>query len=137
MITFVRFRVAGAEYALPVEHVREVRSAAGITPLPEPQPGVVGLLHRGNDSLTVLSVFASGAGASASANGDQVLIVDDGNGEFAVLVDEVAAVRSVENDARRPAPLGQHRAVVSGLVEIDGTPVLILDVAALGERLIR
>lgn len=41
----LRFQLAGATYALPVEHVREIVRAVAVTPLPGAPPVVVGLIN--------------------------------------------------------------------------------------------
>jgi chemotaxis signal transduction protein len=124
--TLVRFR-AGADYAVPVEQVNEVRSAAELTPLPEPRAGVAGLMHRDGDALSVLSLLAP--------DGGHIVVLDADGLTFGLLVDEVVGVHTVEDDAVGPPPSGQDRVVVSGVWDDQGTLVLVLDVAALGAKL--
>ena len=51
--TVVCFRAGEGDYAVPVEHVREVRAGDRLLPLPAPRPGVVGLLR------TLASAFSA------------------------------------------------------------------------------
>lgn len=123
MKTLVQFRSAQATYALPVEHVTEVRSSADMTPLPAPRPGVAGLVPRADGALTVLSVLGDA--------GDHVIVVEDDAMTFGLLVEEVTAVVRVEDDRIGPPPQGQRGGAVAGVIHEEGQLVLVLDAAAL------
>jgi chemotaxis signal transduction protein len=127
MTTVVRFRVPTGEYALPVEHVVEVRSSGGITPLPEPRPGIVGLLRQDDDALTVLSILGE--------PGDHVIVIDEGGVTFGLLVEEVTRVHAVADDQIGPPPPGQDGTMVSGVLVGEDGLVLLLDCVALRGRL--
>ena len=45
MTTVVSFRSGGQDWAVPIERVQRVLGARGLLPLPDPRPGVAGLLH--------------------------------------------------------------------------------------------
>jgi len=70
MTSMVRFRTGDSEYAVLISHTREVRSAEGIVPMPSAIAGVVGLLARDDEALTVTSLLGSG--------GHHVLVLDPG-----------------------------------------------------------
>ncbi|MEA3018641.1 MAG: purine-binding chemotaxis protein CheW [Actinomycetota bacterium] len=127
MTTVVRFRAPAGSYALPVEHVTEVRSAAELTPLPEPRAGVAGLMRRAGDALTVLSVLGE--------PGAHIIVIDEGGLTFGLLVAEVTGVHTVADDQISPPPPGQDRVTVAGVLAADDGLVLLLDSAALRERL--
>lgn len=119
----MRFRCSDTSYALFVEQVTEIRSAADMTPLPVPRAGVAGLVPRVDDSLTVLSVLGD--------SGSHVVVVDDSTVTFGLLVDEVTEVARVDESAIGPPPHGQAEGVVSGVLHDEGELVLLLDAAAL------
>ncbi len=123
MTTLVRFRAAATAYALPVEHVTEVRSAADVTALPAPRVGVAGLVARAEGALTVLSVLGN--------SGSHVIVVDEGRLTFGLLVDEVTEVVRVDDARIGPPPKGQAGDAVSGVIHDEGELVLVLDAAAL------
>jgi purine-binding chemotaxis protein CheW len=125
--TVVRFRAPSGDYAVPVEHVREVRSAAELTPLPEPMTGVAGLMEREGDALSVLSLLAP--------DGGHILVLGAGELLFGLLVEEVVGVHTVDDADVGPPPTGQDRVVVSGVLNDDGALVLVLDVDALAAKL--
>ena len=127
MTTLVRFRAPSGEYALPVDRVTEVRSAADLTPLPTPREGVAGLMRRGDDAVTVLSVLGS--------PGEHVIELDDGGLTFGLLVSQVLGVVSVTDEELGPPPSGQDRTTVSGVITGEDGIVLVLDCAALRGRL--
>ena len=127
MKAIVRFRATDGEYALPVEVVTEVRSAAELTPLPAPRAGVAGLMMHGGDALPVLAVLGE--------LGRHVLVIRASDVQFGLLVDEVIGVERVEDDLIGPPPRGQDRDSVTGVLVAEGNLVLLLDPVALGARL--
>jgi chemotaxis signal transduction protein len=124
--TMVRFRSGGATYVVPVESTLGVRAADGIVPLPEPRPDVVGVLP-GHPPLTVLA----GLGAGRA----HVLVLTTESGQYGLFVDEVFGLSRVDEARIGPAPAGQDRSLVSGMVEDAGELVLVADPVALAARL--
>jgi chemotaxis signal transduction protein len=127
VITLVRFRASDRTYALPVEHVTEVRSAADVTSLPTPKAGVAGLVPRAGGALTVLSVLGD--------SGSHVIVVAEGQLTFGLLVDEVTEVVRVDDERVGPPPAGQAGGAVTGVIQDDAGMVLVLDAAALAGTL--
>jgi chemotaxis signal transduction protein len=127
MRTIVRFRTAEGDYAVPVEQVLEVRSRAGLSPLPAPLPGVAGLMRRDNGALPVLTVLGPG--------GHHVVIVENGPLSFGLLVEEVTGVLQVDETQISAPPPGQHQPLVSGVLHGDEGLVMLLDVDALAGKL--
>ena len=123
----MRFRAPAGEYGLPVEHVTEVRSAADLTPLPEPRPGVAGLMRRGDEAISVLSLLGE--------PGEHIIVIEDGGLTFGLLATEVTGVQAVADASIGPPPPGQDGATVSGVLAEDGGLVLLLDCASLRRRL--
>jgi chemotaxis signal transduction protein len=107
----VAFRSGGQDYAVAVERVQRVLGATGLVPLPDPRPGVAGLLRHGGDTVTVLSPFGAERG--------QVLVLDHGGTVVGLLVDEVTGIDRVEDPAVGPAPAGQRSPLVAGVLNRD------------------
>jgi chemotaxis signal transduction protein len=126
MTTLVRFRAPSGQYALPIDRVTEVRSSTDLTPLPTPRDGVAGLLRRGEDAVTVLSVLGS--------PGDHVIVLDEDGLTFGLLVSEVTGVQTVGEGDVGPPPTGQRDATVAGVLAGEQL-VLVLDPGALREHL--
>jgi chemotaxis signal transduction protein len=100
-----------------------VLGARGLLALPDPRPGVAGLLYRDGSTVTVVS--------PPGAERGQVLVLDgDGDGtSIGLLVDEVVGIERVAQEAAAP-PAGQRSPLVAGVLA--GTrPLLLLDVGAL------
>lgn len=129
MRSVVRFRTHDGEYAVPVEHAREVLASVGLTPLPAPRPGVAGLLERDGVAITVLSALGGGR--------EHVLVLDAGDRPFGLLVEEVMGVDPIEEAMLAPPPSGQEDPVISGVLDTGKGIVLLVDVANLAGRLDR
>ncbi|MCW2546389.1 MAG: hypothetical protein JWN96_849 [Mycobacterium sp.] len=124
----VRFRTGDGEFAITVDHVLEVRRTTGLVPMPSPGPGVVGLLPRATDTLTVLTLLGSGR--------EHVLVIDAGKGLFGLLVEEVSGILSIDEREVEPAPRGQSSDLVSGLIRTGDGVVLLIDAHALERRVV-
>jgi chemotaxis signal transduction protein len=116
----VVFRAGGRDYAVAIEQVRRVLAATGLAPLPDPLPGVAGLLRHDGATLTVVAPLGSDDG------GGQVLVLDHGGGAIGLLVDEVTGIRQVEEGSIGPPPEGQRAALVTGVVAAAGGGGLLL-----------
>jgi purine-binding chemotaxis protein CheW len=127
MKTFVTFRTGAGHFAVDVDHSREVTTATGVTPLPAPRDGVVGILPRSEGALTVVRLLGAGDG--------RVLVLEAGGRTAGLLVESVTGVVSVDESAIGPAPDGQVRQLVTGVLETDDGVLLVIDAAAVLERL--
>ncbi len=124
MRTIVRFHTSEGDYAVPVEQVREVRSATGLAPLPAPLPGVAGLMHRGdNGALPVLAILG--------IHGQHVVVIEKYPLSFGLLVEEVTGVLQVDDAKIGAPPPGQLRPLVSGVLNDEEGMVRLRDVDAL------
>ena len=122
MTTVVSFRTGGQDWAVALERVQRVLGARSLLPLPDPKPGVAGLLHRDGQTVTVVSPLGGGQSG-------QVLMLDDGGTSIGLLVDEVVGIDRVHDEAG-PPPAGQRSPLVAGVLP-GPRPLLLLDVGAL------
>lgn len=127
MRSFVRFRAGAGMFMAAVESVAEVAGASGLQPLPCSQPHVAGLLDRGGEIITVLSVLESQA--------PYVVVMESREGTFGLLVSEVLGVVSVEESELGGPPLGQEMDFVTGTLRTEAGPQLLLDANVLWARL--
>jgi chemotaxis signal transduction protein len=95
--------------------------------LPDPVDDVTGLLP-GDPTLTVISPLGAG--------GSRMLVVETGEATFGLLVDEVTGLRKIQEAEIRSAPRGQDGSLVSGTLDPDDGPLLlVIDPVALAARL--
>ncbi len=129
MMTLVHFATPMGEWAVPIDRVHEVRLADGIAPLPVPRPGIAGVLRRGYEVLTVVSLLGQAAG--------HVLILDAGTEDsFGLLAETAIGILRVDEGQLGPPPAGQQGPVVTGVIrQPDGRMVMLLDVDELARVL--
>lgn len=129
MSTVLRFLSAGGQYAVPIEHCREVRPAAQVQPLPASRPGVVGVLPWRDRVLSVVSPLGP--------CGDHVIVLDAGNRPFGLLVDEVIGVERLDAPVAGAPPPGQELPLISAAASRDDALLLVVDAAAVDRWLHR
>lgn len=138
---FVVFRLAGAEYGLPVAAVQEVlRRPDSVTPLPNAPDFVAGVLTlRGAvlpliDQRRLLRLPAGGGGSSGgdgSEDRGRVVVVARGEARAGLLVDGLSGLLAVPGDRIGPAPAvseAQRRLIcrVATLTTAQGNARLVL-----------
>jgi chemotaxis signal transduction protein len=121
MMTVVSFRAGGRDWAVAIDRVQQVLGARSLLPLPDPKPGVAGLLYRDGQTVTVVSPLDAARG--------QVLVLEGGGTTIGLLVDEVVGIERVQEEPGAP-PAGQRWPLVAGVLA-GSKPLLLLDVAAL------
>jgi len=130
MTAMLVFRNGDGEYAVPVEHCREVRPAAEITPLPTLEDDVAGVLAWHGLALSVVAPLGLGGG--------HVIVLDTGAEPFALLVDTVVGVEHLDAASVGEAPRGQRNPVVGGTASSTRSSLLfVVDAAAIERRLRR
>ena len=106
LLRLLAFELAGTPYALPVERVREIVRVGPVTPMPRVPAEVLGIISLRGEIVQVVDLRRRlGLGESGHRRASRILIVHDGDGRVAgLLVDRVAAVMLVNEEAQRPAP---------------------------------
>ncbi len=127
MSTVVRFHTGDGEFAVAVENVREIRTSAGMRPIPSSRAGVVGMLPIGDEALTVVAALGRGS--------DHVLVLVGDGPPFGLLVDEVTGVVSVDDHRLGPPPAGHRGDVISGVIAFADQLVLLIDPTAIARAL--
>jgi len=118
MKTLVHFVTATGEWAVPIERVQEVRLATGITPLPAAKPGIAGLLRRGDEVITVLSLLGDATG--------HVLVIDGDDERYGLLAATAIGILRVDEGEIGAPPNGQEDPVVSGVIRAEGGRMILL-----------
>ena len=126
MTSLVCFRSDRAEFGVPIELVREVRSGDELFTLPASGPGVAGFIECDGVALAVLDSFG--------AENRHVLVLDHGGRRFGLLVDLVTRVITTDGSLA-PPPRGQQRDWIVGVASLDDQLLFVVDVEALDDRL--
>lgn len=87
----MRVAVAGEQYALPVEHVREVVELGELTPVPGTADSVLGLRNLSGEIIPALDL-AKMLQIEHASQAEQLLVVEHGGRRTAFVVDEVIDV---------------------------------------------
>jgi chemotaxis signal transduction protein len=91
MTVHVRVRVAAESYALPVEHVLEVRELGEIVPVPGAQQSVLGVINLRGRVLPVLDL-AQIFGVAREGTPRRVVVAEDGGRLAGLAIDDVIDV---------------------------------------------
>jgi chemotaxis signal transduction protein len=124
----VRFRAQGGHYVVPVEDVRQVRTADNVSLLPLGREGVAGLVMHGNVALPVLSVLGS--------DGDRLIVLEVDGRRFGLLVEEVSGVADVDERRLGPAPEGQASMLITGVLDSEQDIALVIDAGVLAHQVL-
>ena len=131
----VCFRAGGGSWAVDVASTRRVRPAASLVALPDPLPGVVGLLEEPDaPPLPVLDLAGT---ATEKPTAQHVLELEAGGRRFGLLATEVTGVLRDERARVGPPPDGQDEPTVCGTVALEEGTALLIDPEALALRLRR
>ncbi len=124
------FRLAGAEYAVPMGIVREVVRPVPTRPVPGSPSYVLGVMSLGGRIVPVVDLRARFGIGGIAPREAVVLIVTLGEAPVGILVDEVQELLPLDATRAGPAPLADGAVVFSGSVRTeDGRRVKVLDVA--------
>lgn len=130
---FLVLEMAGERVALPASRVESVVELEGFTPVPRAAPHVAGLAALRSRVLTVVDPYrVLGLEAPPRAGACDAVVMDWDAHPYALLVDAVHDVVDAPGHLlplkASPGP-GWER-VSSGMVEIDGRVMLLVDVDA-------
>lgn len=124
----------GCIFAMPSECVESVVPVSDVMPVPLAAPMVAGIAALRSKVITVINTMASIKGSAASVSADQSLVVVTVEGFlYGMTVDDVHDVCECDF---QPEKLGAAfdegwRRVSTGVIEVDGDAVVVIDPAAL------
>lgn len=133
----VVFRVADAEFALPVAEVLYMESFREVTPVPGAPPYVAGVVPLRGRVVPVVSVRARFGSPEIEPDIDsRILVVQVGDRPIGLLVDSAREVVEIPQERIRPPPplLGAAgRAFVKSVAELDARLLLFIDPALVAD----
>jgi purine-binding chemotaxis protein CheW len=121
-VLHVWVRVAGEDYALPVDDVLEVAELGDVTPVPRAPTAVLGVRNLRGTVLPVVDL-ASVLGLSGSNAPARIVVADEGGRSAGLAVDSVVGVEQMPEDLEEVEP--PH---LVGAALTDGALVGIVDV---------
>ena len=129
---FLIAQIAGRPVAIASDQVESVVDIGGVVPVPRAEARVRGLAALRSKVVTVIDTHAVLGLDDEAAEGRAVITVIDGH-HYAILVD---ALEDVTPCALQPLSGGilldaGWRTLGSGIVELDGEPVLAIDLRAM------
>jgi purine-binding chemotaxis protein CheW len=129
---YVRLRVGGEQFALPVDSVREIARLGAIAPVPGAGDVLLGVRNLRGQVLPVFDLSAL-LGVAAGARPKRIVVAEQGGHRAGFAIDEVTDVAALPEPA--PEPVAEF---LSGTSLTDGEAVGVVDVvrlfAALQER---
>jgi len=132
------FEVGGGVFACDMESFREIVPTQRTTRLPGAPDTVCGLINLRGTIVTVIDGgVVLGKRACAQTNG-LILLADYFERLVGVCVDDVRDIHDVPIDqfTSANAPEGIPEGIVTGIVEIEGKSVMVLDTKALVQKVI-
>lgn len=132
MSGYLTFVMGGRDLAAPLDQVREIIRAVGVSPLPGVRAPVTGLIELRGDPLPVVDLRME---ADAGGSGDVVVLLPGPEGPVGIAVDRVVAVVESESlvpdEAPRPIGLPAYVTQVVRTANEDFRPVLLVDLRLL------
>ena len=120
------FRRGSSWLAFPALAVREAMPRPGMVPVPGTPDTFVGLCHVRSEFIPVLNLD-SVLPEFDHSNDNVMLIIDDTNGPWAVLVDEVTSLRALEISDAPVADVFDTTCVVVGWTTHGSHVIQVLD----------
>jgi purine-binding chemotaxis protein CheW len=133
---FLTFLLGSEEYAVPIEHVREVLRAPAITEVPRAPTHVLGVVTVRGEVVAVIDTRGR-LGLGGESTGARIVIVDAGEGPLGLLVDAVTSVVRLPSGSIEPCPQGISTAAsecVIGIGRQRDRLFMVVDAAALLPR---
>jgi purine-binding chemotaxis protein CheW len=119
--TYVRFRLAAEEYAIPVTQVREVITLGEVTPVPGAQQNVLGIRNLRGQILPVIDL-ARLLRVTRAAEAVLLMIAESGGQLAGLAIDEVSGVADL------PEPdTDADSALLAGSLLLDGELIGVVD----------
>lgn len=120
----VRVRVAGEQYALPVDGVLEVAELGDVTPVPGAPSSVLGVRNLRGQLIPVVDL-ATLFGLDGDTPRERIVIAEAGDRRAGLAVESILAVEPVSQPTEAAAS-----AYLRGAVLADGELVGIVDLGA-------
>lgn len=134
-IELISFELAGQEFCIDTQAVREIRGWTAPTRMPNAPPYVLGVINLRGVVMPVLDLRARlGLGETAATSRHVYVVVQQGDRVVGVMVDAVQETFSVDPEMLQPPPAmdyGEGGPLVDAILPIDGRMLSRLVLGAL------
>jgi purine-binding chemotaxis protein CheW len=105
-IELLTFIIAGEQYAVSIDHLVEIVTPRGATPVPNADPTIVGIISLRGTMATVIDVRRKLRHPAAAAGNDtRIIVAERGSEVLGFEVDRVLRVVKVDSAAIEPHPV--------------------------------
>jgi purine-binding chemotaxis protein CheW len=105
-IELLTFVIAGEQYAVSIDHLVEIITPRGATPVPNADPTIVGIISLRGTMVTVIDVRRKlRHPAGAAGNDARIIVAERGSEVLGFEVDRVLRVVKVDSAAIEPHPV--------------------------------
>ncbi len=130
------FRHGSSWLAFPATSIRQALPCPQMVAVPRTPATFVGLCHVRSEFLPVLTLEAV-TGERSRTDEAILLVVDDSDGPWAVLVDEVSSLRRLEVSDAPESPFGTETSAVIGWATLGELVIQVLDPLTVRELAVR
>lgn len=129
-IQLVSFFVGKEEFAVEVEHVREIIRYPDIVQVPNVPPYIKGVISLRDRLLPIIDMrIKLDTGDDAITDNTRVIVIDINNTQLGLVVDKVYEVTRIPKDTIFPPPqviTGEARDQLKGIARLDGGKRIIM-----------
>ncbi|MBC7908278.1 MAG: purine-binding chemotaxis protein CheW [Rhodospirillaceae bacterium] len=134
---FISFTIGAEEYGVEIIAIREIKGWSPTTALPDTPSYMRGVMDLRGAIIPIIDLRARfGGGLTTISSRHVIMVVAVGGREIGILVDAVADIITVADNAIQPIPElehAHHAELLAGIVAVDGRMVALLDLARLFE----
>jgi purine-binding chemotaxis protein CheW len=129
-IQLVIFKLAGAEYGLPIHQVKEINRLTDITKLPQTPWFMEGIINLRGKVIPVVDLRKRFGLSVTNTDETRIIIVDVEHHTVGVIVDDVAEVLRLSTDEIEPPPANfiVDADYLQGLGKVDNRLVILLNI---------
>lgn len=129
---YLCFKLAGEEYAIPLLSVKEVIGMPETTPVPQTPPHFVGIMNLRGSVISIMDLRLKLGHKASKTEETTVMILDLGDSNLGVIVDEVNSVLSISEEEVAPKPVidsAKPTDYIRGVFKHSDRLVLLIDIA--------
>jgi Chemotaxis signal transduction protein len=127
---FVVFRIGKEEYAVPISQVKEIINYRSPTTIPLDIESIVGVINLRGKVIPIIDLGKEIGIESENKpiKGEKIIIIEDTDGAFGVIVDEVEEVIKIgEDDIHKVNDIYERNKYITEIAKNDNRLIIIID----------